>query len=51
MEVMKWLLILIILPAGSFYSTAQNVKKTTSAAIMWERASHDFGDVLQGDKV
>ncbi len=48
---MKWLLILIILPAGSFYSTAQNIKKTPGAAIMWEKASHDFGDVFQGDKV
>jgi Protein of unknown function (DUF1573) len=51
MEVMKRLSILIVLLAVGFYSSAQNARKTSGAEITWEKATHDFGDVFQGDKV
>ncbi len=48
---MKRLLILIVLVAGSYYSSAQNNKKSSGPEITWVKTVHDFGDVVQGDKV
>jgi len=51
MEVMKRLLILTVLFAGSYYTSAQNNKKSSGPEITWAKTVHDFGDVVQGDKV
>ncbi len=48
---MKRLIVLILLLAVNFYSSAQSSKATSGAVITWEKATHDFGDVFQGDKV
>jgi hypothetical protein len=51
MEVMKRVLFLAVLLGGSFYLPAQSSKIPTGATITWEKSTHDFGDVFQGDKV
>jgi hypothetical protein len=51
MEVMKRVLVLIVLLGGSLYLPAQNAKISSGALITWEKSTHDFGDVFQGDKV
>lgn len=48
---MKRLIVLIVLLAVNFYSSAQSSKSTSGAVITWEKSTHDFGDVFQGDKV
>lgn len=48
---MKRLIVLIVLLAVNFYSSAQSPKTTSGAVITWEKSIHDFGDVFQGDKV
>ena len=48
---MKRSTVLIILLAISFYSLAQGSKTVSGAIITWEKSTHDFGDVFQGDKV
>lgn len=51
MKVMKRLIVLIVLLAVNFYSSAQSSKSTSGPVITWEKSTHDFGDVFQGDKV
>ncbi len=48
---MKSLFALIALLFGSYFSTAQDTKPLQGAVISWEKATHDFGDIFQGDKV
>ena len=48
---MKRFIVLIVLLAVNFYSSAQSSKATSGAGITWEKSIHDFGDVFQGDKV
>lgn len=48
---MKTVLVLIVLLGVSFYLSAQNSKIPQGAIISWEKSTHDFGDVVQGDKV
>lgn len=48
---MKRVLVLIVLLGCGFYLPAQNSKVTPGAIINWEKSTHDFGDVFQGDKV
>jgi hypothetical protein len=48
---MKGLLILIVLVAGSYYSSAQSAKIPSGAVISWDKAAYDFGDVFQGEKI
>lgn len=51
MKVMKRLITLIFILAASFYSYAQGSKTISGAVIAWDKSTHDFGDVFQGDKV
>ena len=51
MEVMKRVLVLFVLLGFGFYLPAQNTKIPSGAIITWEKSTHDFGDVFQGDKV
>jgi hypothetical protein len=51
MEGMKRLMVLIVLLTGSYYLSAQNSKLSSGASINWDKSTHDFGDVFQGDKV
>jgi len=51
MEGMKRLMVLIVLLTGSYYLSAQNTKVTSGASISWDKSTHDFGEVFQGDKV
>lgn len=51
MEGMKRLMVLIVLLTGSYYLSAQNSKVSSGASINWDKSTHDFGDVFQGDKV
>lgn len=44
---MKRLFLFLIVMAGAFSPKAQ----TTGPFIAWEKSSHDFGDLVQGDKV
>jgi hypothetical protein len=48
---MKRLMSLIILLTGCFYLSAQDAKVPPGAVISWEKSTHDFGDIFQGDKV
>ncbi len=48
---MKRLITLIFILAASFYSYAQGSKTISGAVIAWDKSTHDFGDVFQGDKV
>jgi hypothetical protein len=48
---MKSLFALIALLFGSVFSSAQDAKPQQGAVISWEKATHDFGDIFQGDKV
>lgn len=47
----RLIVIIIVLFAVNFYSLAQSPKITSGAVITWEKSTHDFGDVFQGDKV
>lgn len=51
MKVMKRLIVFIVALTVSFYSSAQGSKTISGPAITWEKSTHDFGDVFQGDKV
>jgi uncharacterized repeat protein (TIGR01451 family) len=51
MKVMKRLITLMFILAASFYSGAQGSKPISGAVITWDKSTHDFGDVFQGDKV
>lgn len=51
MEVMKRSIVLMVVLVSSIWASAQDAKSPTGAAISWEKATHDFGDVIQGDKV
>jgi hypothetical protein len=46
----KLKLTLLLLLASSLYAQAQN-KEKAGAAIEWEKRTHDFGDITEGDKV
>lgn len=48
---MKRLITLIFILAASLYSYAQVSKTMSGAVIAWDKSTHDFGDVFQGDKV
>ena len=48
---MKRLITLIFILAASLYSYAQVAKTISGAVIAWDKSTHDFGDVFQGDKV
>jgi Protein of unknown function (DUF1573) len=48
---MKRILLLIPLLAVSYFSISQNTTSITGAVITWEKATHDFGEIFQGDKV
>ena len=44
--------VLLVLLSVSFYASAQSVAaKTKGAVITWDKTTHDFGDITQGDKV
>lgn len=44
-------MVLIVLLTGSFISMAQSTKAVSGAVITWDKATHDFGEIMQGDKV
>lgn len=48
---MKKVMVLIVLLTGSFISMAQSTKAVSGAVITWDKATHDFGEIMQGDKV
>jgi len=48
---MKSLVVLMVVLVSSIYASAQDTKVPAGAVISWEKATHDFGDVIQGDKV
>jgi len=48
---MKRLIVLATLLIGSYFSIAQNPKPSLGAVIEWEKATYDFGDIFQGEKV
>lgn len=41
----------MVVLVSSICASAQDTKAPIGAAISWEKATHDFGDVIQGDKV
>jgi hypothetical protein len=43
-------LLLIAMLVNTLLASGQD-KKQTGAKFTWEKATHDFGDILQGDKV
>lgn len=48
---MKWLLIFLIGAFTFVQINAQDAYLIQGPAITWELLSHDFGDIVQGDKV
>ena len=50
---MKRILVLIfgIAVAGMAYAQTATTSKPTGPVITWEKSTHDFGDMQQGDKV
>ncbi|MBK8292778.1 MAG: DUF1573 domain-containing protein [Flammeovirgaceae bacterium] len=48
---MKWLLIFLIGAFTIVQINAQDAYLIQGPAITWELLSHDFGDIVQGDKV
>jgi hypothetical protein len=48
---MKVVPVLIMLLTVSYFMNAQNATPKTGAVITWEKATHDFGEVVKGDKV
>lgn len=48
---MKKVVVLIALLTGSYLSMAQPAKSASGAVITWDKAAHDFGEIIQGDKV
>jgi hypothetical protein len=48
---MKWLLIFLIGAFTFVQIKAQDASLIQGPAITWELLSHDFGDIVQGDKV
>jgi hypothetical protein len=48
---MKKVLVLILLLTGSYVSMAQPAKSASGAVITWDKTTHDFGEIIQGDKV
>jgi hypothetical protein len=48
---MKEVLVLVVLFTGSYLSMAQLTKADSGAVITWDKATHDFGEIIQGDKV
>lgn len=48
---MKRLMVLMALITGCFFTLAQEKKTISGAIITWDKSTHDFGDVFQGDKV
>ena len=49
---MKKLFVLVVLAGCVLSSSAQDAAKAVSGAIItWEKATYDFGEIFQGDKV
>jgi hypothetical protein len=48
---MKKVMVLILLLTGSYVSMAQLTKSVSGAEITWDKATHDFGEIMEGDKV
>jgi uncharacterized repeat protein (TIGR01451 family) len=48
---MKKLFLLVVLLSQFNLTNAQHAKSGVGAVISWERSTHDFGDIIQGDKV
>jgi hypothetical protein len=48
---MKSLIAFISLVSLSYFSLAQVSKPMPGAVVSWENATHDFGDIFQGDRV
>jgi len=48
---MKRISILIVFLCISFFLTAQDASTQQGPVIKWEKLTHDFGDITQGEKV
>jgi Protein of unknown function (DUF1573) len=48
---MKKVMVLITLLTAGYISVAQPAKSASGAMITWDKATHDFGEIIQGDKV
>ncbi len=46
-----WLLVFVLAIACPSFAQEKKAEKKDGAAITWEKKSHDFGNILQGDKV
>jgi Protein of unknown function (DUF1573) len=42
---------LMLLSAVLFFAIGLQAQKTTGPVLTWEKVNHDFGEVVQGDKV
>lgn len=48
---MKKMMVLIAILTSGYISMAQPAKSGMGAVITWDKATHDFGEIMQGDKV
>jgi hypothetical protein len=48
---MKKYLFLVVVLGFAFQSFAQTTEKSSGPVITWDKKTHDFGDIVQGDKV
>lgn len=48
---MKKYLFLVVVLGFAFQSFAQDAEKKDGPVISWDKKTHDFGDITQGDKV
>jgi hypothetical protein len=48
---MKKYLFLVVVLGFAFQSYAQTTEKVNGPVITWDKKTHDFGDINQGDKV
>ncbi len=45
------MMVLIAILTSGYISMAQPAKSAMGAVITWDKATHDFGEIMQGDKV
>lgn len=45
------MMVLIAILTSGYISMAQPAKSGMGAVITWDKATHDFGEIMQGDKV
>lgn len=46
-----WILVFVLAIACPSFAQETKAEKKNGAAITWEKKTHDFGNILQGDKV